>query len=143
VPLRDLLNDEQRNEKLRCTFGSSVHFDYSHTHIDSEGIDLLNKVAAETQVGSKIESMFKGEAINATEGRKVWHVKLREGLNGEQDETTKMVNEVRQKIRAFTTKVRSGDFKGYTGKPLRNFVCIGIGGSYLGPEFVYEALRYE
>jgi len=89
--------------------------------------------------------MFSGEAINATEGRKVWHVKLREGCyNGDhQDETTKMVDEVRQKISAFTTKVRSGDFKGYTGKPLRNFVCIGIGGSYLGPEFVYEALRYE
>jgi len=48
------LNDEQRNEKLRSSFGSSVHFDYSHTHIDSEGIDLLNKVATETQVGNKI-----------------------------------------------------------------------------------------
>jgi len=54
IPLRDLLNDEQRNEKLRSSFGSSVHFDYSHTHIDSEGIDLLNKVATEAQVGNKI-----------------------------------------------------------------------------------------
>ena len=86
--------------------------------------------------------MFEGEKINTTEKRKVWHMMLRHadaGLN----EATKDVHEVRDKIEAYSKAVRTGERRGYTGKKLVNFVCIGIGGSYLGPEFVYEALRFE
>lgn len=97
---------------------------------------------------SKIEAMFSGTKINSTEKRSVLHVALRMSrdqkleVDGEGD-VVKAVWEVRDKIEQFSIKVRTGEFKGYTGKDLKNVVVIGIGGSYLGPEFVYEALRYD
>ena len=92
--------------------------------------------------------MFNGTKINLTEKRSVLHVALRMSkeqkldVDGEGD-VVKAVWEVRDKIQKFSEKVRSGDFKGFTGKDLKNVIVIGIGGSYLGPEFVYEALRYD
>ena len=91
--------------------------------------------------------MFKGEKINFTENRSVLHVALRmakgQSLEISGEDVVESVWEVRDKIEDFSTRVRSGDFKGYSGKILKNVVVIGIGGSYLGPEFVYEALRYD
>lgn len=85
--------------------------------------------------------MFAGEVVNPTEGRQVWHVKLR--TQQAESQTERDVLGVQQAIAAFTEKVRSGALVGYTGKPIMNVVAIGIGGSYLGPEFVYEALRFD
>lgn len=92
--------------------------------------------------------MFKGEAINTTEKRSVLHVALRMPKDQSleipnEGDVVKSVWDVRDRIEQFADKVRSGSFKGYSGKELKNVVVIGIGGSYLGPEFVYEALRYE
>ena len=108
----------------------------------------LLEVAKEAEVSSKIGKMFAGEKINSTEKRSVLHVALRMDktesleLEGEGD-VIKAIWEVRDKIEDFSNRVRNGTFKGYSGKPLANVVVIGIGGSYLGPEFVYEALRFD
>ena len=91
--------------------------------------------------------MFSGEKINSTEGRSVQHVALRKPKGSthvvDGTDVVKDVHEVLDRIGAFTNKVRSGEFTGYTGKKLRNVVAIGIGGSFLGPEFVFEALRHD
>ena len=97
---------------------------------------------------NKIDDMFKGEQINPTEKRSVLHVALRMAKDqslevADEGDVVKTVWEVRDRIQAFSDKMRSGDFHGYSGKKLTNVVVIGIGGSYLGPEFVYEALRYD
>jgi len=91
--------------------------------------------------------MFSGEKINTTEGRSVLHVALRKPKGshlkvGEQD-VVKDVHETLDRIKAFSEQVRSGAFKGFTGKKIKNVVAIGIGGSFLGPEFVFEALRQD
>lgn len=85
--------------------------------------------------------MFAGEVVNPTEGRQVWHVKLR--TQQAESQVEQDVLAVQQAIKAFTEKIRSGALCGYTGKPIMSVVAIGIGGSYLGPEFVYEALRFD
>lgn len=85
--------------------------------------------------------MFRGDIINKTEKRQVWHVKLREF--GAEDAMHQEIAAVRSRIEQFSEGVRSGNLAGFTGKKLRTVVAIGIGGSYLGPEFVYEALRFS
>jgi len=85
--------------------------------------------------------MFSGAILNTTEKRMVRHHKLRTQSN--EDDIDKDVIAVREQIKDFSTRVRDGTYQGHTGKKIRNIVAIGIGGSYLGPEFVYEALRYE
>jgi len=92
-------------------------------------------------VAQSIQAMFAGEVVNPTEGRQVWHVKLR--TQQAESETEREVLAVQQAIKAFSEKIRSGALVGYTGKPIMSVVAIGIGGSYLGPEFVYEALRFD
>jgi len=91
--------------------------------------------------------MFSGDKINMTEKRSVLHVALRmakdQKLEVSGEDVVKAVWEVRDKIEGFSSRVRSGDFKGYTGKDIKNTIVIGIGGSYLGPEFVYESLRFD
>jgi len=101
----------------------------------------LSKVADEVKLNEKISQMFNGDIINKTEKRQVWHVKLRE-FDG-QDAMSKEVAQVRERIQKFSDSVRSGSTLGFTHKKLATVVAIGIGGSYLGPEFVYEALRYS
>ena len=85
--------------------------------------------------------MFDGEVVNPTEGRQVWHVKLR--TQQAESQVDRDVIAVQQAIKTFSEKIRSGVHLGYTGKPIMSVVAIGIGGSYLGPEFVYEALRFD
>lgn len=139
--LRELLQDDSRNSKLVFKFNDDAILDLTHTKIDSQGLALLEKVAEETQLKQKIHAMFSGEVINKTEKRQVWHVKLRE--QDGKDATAQEVAAVRQRIKAFSDAVRSGEVKGHTGKQLNTVCAIGIGGSYLGPEFVYEALRFS
>lgn len=120
-------------------YHDSALLDFTHVKIDSEGLDLLTKVADEVKLNEKIAQMFNGDIINKTEKRQVWHVKLRE-FDG-QDAMSKDIAHVRERIQKFSDSVRSGSTLGFTHKKLTTVVAIGIGGSYLGPEFVYEALR--
>ena len=95
----------------------------------------------------KLASMFSGEKINSTEGRPVLHVALRSEPTDEivvdGENVVPEVHKVLKQIEAFSGNIRAGTLKGFTDKPLKNIVAIGIGGSFLGPEFVYEALRYD
>ena len=98
-------------------------------------------------MNEKIEAMFRGEKLNNTEKRSVLHVALRmqesESLVLEEGDVVKNVHAVLKRIEEFSLKVRDNQVKGYSGKPLVNTLVIGIGGSYLGPEFVFEALRTD
>lgn len=104
-------------------------------------------MADETKIFEKIQAMAKGEKINNTEGRSVLHVALRkqqgETLEVDGKDVVKDVHEVNARIADFSKKVRDGTLKGKSGKQLKNIVAIGIGGSFLGPEFVFEALRHD
>ena len=138
--LRDLLQDEERNAALRQQIGDGIMLDYTHTKIDLEGLRLLNAVASEQRVAQNIQSMFAGEVVNPTEGRQVWHVKLR--TQQAESDIEREVLAVQESIKAFSEKIRTGSLVGYTGKAIKNVISIGIGGSYLGPEFVFEALKF-
>ena len=144
TPLKDLLQDEERNRRLTVKFDKMM-LDYTHTKIDSKGLDLLVKVARSAELDEKIADMFSGEKINTTEGRKVLHTKLRQDISKEKwlDEDDLAVREVQERIKQFSTDVRNEKHIGYTGKKLRNIVSIGIGGSSLGPEAIFEALRTD
>ncbi|KAG5176618.1 Phosphoglucose isomerase [Tribonema minus] len=144
--LRDLMQDEARCAALTAQHGD-ILLDFSRQRVTSETMDMLFNLCEAADLEGKRAAMFGGEKINTTEGRAVFHVALRaprdatmcvDGKNVIPD-----VHEVLDRIGDFATRVRSGEFKGCTGKPLRNVVSVGIGGSYLGPEFVYEALRTD
>lgn len=128
---------------------SGITLDFTHAKLDLPGLEKLTSIAKEANLSSKIDSMFKGEKINITEKRSVLHVALRmskdKKLEVEGEDVVKLVHETADKIKVFSQKIRAGEqgYRGYSGKKLRNFVVVGIGGSYLGPEFVYEALRYD
>eukprot|EP00349_Pseudokeronopsis_sp_Brazil_P011923 CAMPEP_0202977456 /NCGR_PEP_ID=MMETSP1396-20130829/84257_1 /ASSEMBLY_ACC=CAM_ASM_000872 /TAXON_ID= /ORGANISM="Pseudokeronopsis sp., Strain Brazil" /LENGTH=376 /DNA_ID=CAMNT_0049716201 /DNA_START=109 /DNA_END=1238 /DNA_ORIENTATION=+ len=125
-------------------------FDYTHTKIDAEGVELMKKVVEETHLWEKVDRMFSGAKINNTEKRSVLHVALRKQQNeslvppdSNEGDVVKNVHKVLDQIKAFSSLVREGAAKGYTGKALTSTIVIGIGGSYLGPEFVFEALRHD
>ena len=142
--LRDLLKDDARNEKLKIQT-DDILFDLSHEKIDEKALNLLKELAAEAKIKEQFEKMYSGEKINTCENRSVLHKALRmdksQSLVVDGTDVVKEVHEVLERIKAFSAKVRSGEFKGFTGKKLKNFIPIGIGGSYLGGNFVYEALR--
>lgn len=123
-----------------------IYFDYSKNIIDDETVGLLISLAEESELAARIEAMFSGEKINTTENRAVLHVALRapkgaevlvDGRNVIPD-----VHEVLDRMAGFSERVRSGEWKGHTGKRIRNIINIGIGGSDLGPVMAYEALRH-
>lgn len=123
-----------------------IYFDYSKNIIDDETVRLLISLAEESELAARIEAMFSGEKINTTENRAVLHVALRapkgaevlvDGRNVIPD-----VHEVLDRMAGFSDRVRSGEWKGHTGKRIRNIINIGIGGSDLGPVMAYEALRH-
>ncbi|GHO78826.1 glucose-6-phosphate isomerase [Ktedonobacter sp. SOSP1-85] len=146
VHLRDLFaEDPKRGERL-STEAAGIYLDYSKNRITSETLDLLLKLADEVGLRERINAMFSGEKINVTEQRAVLHVALR----APKDQVIKVdghnvipeVHEVLDKMTDFSNKVRNGEWKGYTGKRIRNIVNIGIGGSDLGPDMAYQALRH-
>ncbi|GHO62081.1 glucose-6-phosphate isomerase [Ktedonobacter sp. SOSP1-52] len=146
VHLRNLFaEDPKRGERL-STEAAGIYLDYSKNRITSETLDLLLKLADEVGLRERINAMFSGEKINVTEQRAVLHVALR----APKDQVIKVdghnvipeVHEVLDKMTDFSNKVRSGEWKGYTGKRIRNIVNIGIGGSDLGPDMAYQALRH-
>ena len=136
--------DPDRFNKFSFKF-NDVLVDCSKNRITAETLSLLIDLADETGVREAIESMFKGEKINATENRAVLHIALRNRTNGpilvDGEDIMPEVNAVLQKIKTFSRQIISGDRKGYTGKKFTDIVNIGIGGSDLGPVMVTEALR--
>jgi glucose-6-phosphate isomerase len=144
--LRDLFADDPgRGERLSLE-AAGLFLDYSKNRITDETVSLLVALAEECGLRSRIDAMFRGEPINNTEGRAVLHVALRAPrgasivTNGEN--VVPKVHAVLDAMAAFAGRVRSGDWKGHTGKPVRAIVNIGIGGSDLGPVMAYEALRH-
>src|SRR5580704_3383151 len=145
VHLRDLFaNDSSRAEKFNAE-GAGVFLDYSKNRITAETVTLLLKLAADRGVAQRRDAMFRGEKINITEKRAVLHVALRaprtEKIFVDGVDVVPEVHAVLDKMAAFANRVRSGEWKGHTGKKIKTVINIGIGGSYLGPEMAYSALR--
>jgi glucose-6-phosphate isomerase len=143
--LRDLFaKDPGRGERLNAE-GAGVFLDYSKNRITDETLKLLLNLAEQSNLRARIEGMFRGDKINVSENRAVLHVALRAPLGSEivvdGKDVVPEVHETLDKMSAFSERVRSGDWRGYTGRRIRNIVNIGIGGSDLGPVMAYEALR--
>jgi glucose-6-phosphate isomerase len=146
VHLRELFaGDPTRGERLVAE-AAGLRLDYSKNRITDETIGLLAQLARESGVAERREAMFKGEHINGTEDRAVLHVALRmpreRSLIVEGVDVVAEVHGVLDRMSAFAERVRSGEWRGHTGKPIHNVVNIGIGGSDLGPVMAYEALRH-
>src|SRR5438309_5158080 len=144
--LRDLFaHDPKRGERMTVE-AAGVFLDYSKNRIDDETLRLLVALAEECGLRERIEAMFRGEKINVTEGRAVLHVALRaprgESIVVDGRDVVPEVHEVLDKMAGFAERVRGGEWRGQTGKRIRNVVNIGIGGSDLGPVMAYEALRH-
>ena len=144
--LRELFAaDETRGERL-VVEAAGLYLDYSKNRITDETVPLLGALAEQSGLPDRIEAMFSGERINVSENRSVLHVALRmpksASLIVDGVDVVKQVHEVLDRMSAFSDRVRSGEWKGHTGKPIRNVVNIGIGGSDLGPVMAYEALRH-
>ncbi|KAL8424464.1 hypothetical protein Efla_005020 [Eimeria flavescens] len=144
--LRDLVKDEARNARMFREF-RGICMDFSRQLLDAEGLDALLQLAKERQVMEQVQRMFSGEKINSTEKRSVLHVALRmpkgQQLTVGGQDVVADVHAVLQQIREFADKIRSGALKGATGEALTNLICVGIGGSYLGSEFLVESLKTE
>lgn len=144
--MRDLFAmDDQRFSKFSIEFGDLL-FDYSKHRITEETMILLVKLAHASGIKEMAEAMFKGEKINWTENRAVLHTALRNRENTpikvDGKDIMPEINAVLNKMQKFCDRVRSGEWKGYTGKKIRNIVNIGIGGSDLGPVMITEALKH-
>ncbi len=146
VHLRELFaRDPNRGERLVAE-GAGLYLDYSKHRVTDRTLELLLALAAQAGLGGRIEAMFKGERINVSENRSVLHVALRmpqdASLIVDGVDVVQQVHAVLQHMSQFSERVRSGAWTGHTGRPLRNVVNIGIGGSDLGPAMAYEALRH-
>ena len=143
--LRDLFADDPGRAERFSAEGAGLFLDYSKNRITDETLRLLLRLAEERGVMKRRDAMYAGEKINTTERRAVLHVALRapRGTHIEVDgaDVVPGVHRVLDAMSAFATRLRSGAFVGHTGKQIRNVVNIGIGGSYLGPEMAYRALR--
>ena len=144
--LRDLFAaDSKRGERLTAE-AEGVFLDYSKHRITDETLKLLRELAEQSGVAARRDAMFRGEKINITENRAVLHVALRapktESILVDGVDVVPEVHAVLDKMAAFAEQIRSGAWLGYTAKPIKNIVNIGIGGSDLGPVMAYEALRH-
>jgi glucose-6-phosphate isomerase len=144
--LRDLFaEDPGRGERLTAE-GAGLYLDYSKNRITEETISLLVQLAEQSHLAQRREAMFRGEHINVSEDRAVLHVALRmprdRSLIVDGTDVVKQVHEVLDRMSAFSERVRGGEWKGHTGRRIRNVINIGIGGSDLGPVMAHEALRH-
>ncbi|HTJ55890.1 MAG TPA: glucose-6-phosphate isomerase [Nitrosospira sp.] len=143
--LRELFADDPaRGERLTAE-AVGIYLDYSKNRITTETLDLLVQLAEECGLRERIHAMFKGETINVTEKRPALHIALR-APKGERimvggNDVVPEVQAVLNRMAAFADQIRSGLWRGHTGKPIRNIINVGIGGSDLGPVMAYEALR--
>jgi glucose-6-phosphate isomerase len=145
IQLRQLFaGDPSRGNRLVAE-AAGLYLDYSKNRVTDETVRLLVQLAKERGVADRRDAMFRGEKINITEGRAVLHVALRapRGTRIEVDgvDVVPEVHAVLDKMAAFSNRVRNGEWKGHTGKSIKNVINVGIGGSYLGPEMAYDALR--
>jgi glucose-6-phosphate isomerase len=144
--LRQLFQDDPARGENFTAQAAGVFLDYSKNRVTSETMKLLVRLAEESGLAERIEAMFRGEQINVTERRAVLHVALRapqaESITVDGQNVVPQVHAVLDKMAAFANRVRSGAWKGHTGKRIRNCINIGIGGSDLGPVMACEALRY-
>jgi glucose-6-phosphate isomerase len=144
--LRDLFKEDPKRGEKMTVEAEGIYLDYSKNRVTNETITLLLELAEECGLRKHIDAMFRGDKINITENRAVLHVALRapkgESIVVDGEDVVPAVHEVLDKMTAFCNRVRSGEWKGHTGKKIRNVVNIGIGGSDLGPVMAYEALRF-
>ena len=144
--LRQLFASDQERGKRMTLEAEGIFLDYSKNRITDETIQLLLQLAQESGLRQRIDAMFQGEKINRTENRAVLHVALRAPRGTtivvDGNNVVPGVHEVLDRMAEFSDRVRSGAWKGYTGKRIRNIVNIGIGGSDLGPVMAYEALKF-
>jgi glucose-6-phosphate isomerase len=144
--LRKLFAEDPKRGERMTAEAVGIYFDYSKHRITDETLRLLLQLAEESGLRARIDAMFRGEKINVTEKRAVLHVALRtpkgQSIIVDREDVVPQVHTVLDKMAAFVSRVRSGEWKGHTGKSIRNIVNIGIGGSDLGPVMAYEALRH-
>jgi glucose-6-phosphate isomerase len=137
-------DDPSRGERL-TVHAVGVYLDYSKNRITDETLKLLLQLAEESGLRLRIDAMFRGEKINVTEKRAVLHVALRAPISQaivvDGEDVVPQVHAVLDKMASFANRVRAGEWKGHTGKRIRNVINVGIGGSDLGPVMAYEALR--
>ena len=144
--LRQLFADDPTRGERFTVEAAGLFLDYSKNRITDDTIKLLLQLAQESGLRERIDAMFAGEKINITENRAVLHVALRaprdEKIFVDGENVVPDVHAVLDKMAAFSDRVRSGAWKGHTGKRIRNVINIGIGGSDLGPVMAYEALKH-
>jgi glucose-6-phosphate isomerase len=143
--LRQLFGDDSQRGERFAFEALGLYFDYSKNRITDETIGLLLELANQSRLRERIDAMFSGEKINVTEKRAVLHVALRtmkdESIMVDGTNVVPEVHAVLDRMTTFANHVRSGQWKGHTGKRIRNVINIGIGGSDLGPVMAYEALK--
>jgi glucose-6-phosphate isomerase len=146
LTLRQLFTDDRQRGERFAIEALGIYLDYSKNRITDETLRLLLDLADECGLRKRIDAMFRGEKINSTENRAVLHVALRaprdQSIIVDGENAVMKVHEVLDRMSEFARNLRNGEWTGYTGKPIRNVVNIGIGGSDLGPVMAYEALRH-
>jgi len=144
--LRELFAEDPKRGERMTAEAAGILLDYSKNLITDETCKLLVQLAEESGLGEKIAAMFSGKKINVTETRAVLHVALRAPKGAsilvDGENVVPQVHAVLDKMAGFSNRIRSGEWKGHTGKRIRNIVNIGIGGSDLGPVMAYEALKH-
>jgi glucose-6-phosphate isomerase len=144
--LRQLFAEDPKRGERMTAEAAGLFLDYSKNRITEQTLELLIQLAEESGLRDRIEAMFRGDKINITENRAVLHVALRApkgtSIVVDGENIVPQVHTVLGKMADFSNRVRSGEWKGHTGKRIRNIVNIGIGGSDLGPVMAYEALRH-
>jgi glucose-6-phosphate isomerase len=144
--LRTLFADDPARGERMTAEAVGVYLDYSKNRVNDDTLKLLVALAEQAGLRTRIDAMFRGERINVTENRAVLHVALRapkgQSIIVDGKNVVPEVHAVLDKMAEFANRIRSRQWKGHSGKPIRNVVNIGIGGSDLGPVMAYEALRY-
>ena len=144
--LRKLFRDDPDRGERMTLEAAGIFLDYSKNRVTDETLGLLLQLAQEAGLRARIDAMFRGEKINVTENRAVLHVALRApkgtSIMVDGEDVVPQVHAVLDKMTDFANRVRSGAWKGHTGKRIRNIINIGIGGSDLGPVMAYEALKH-
>src|SRR5580698_9335581 len=139
--LRDLFADDPKRGERLTAEALGIYLDYSKNLATDETLRLLIQLAEESNLRPRIDAMFRGEKINITEKRAVLHVALRaprgQSIVVDGENVVPKVHDVLDRMADFSNRVRSGEWKGYTGKRIRNVINVGIGGSDLGPVMAY------
>src|SRR3954451_15627058 len=146
VHLRQLFADDPKRGERLTAEGVGLYLDYSKNRITDETLKLLLRLAEESGLRDRIDAMFRGDKINITEKRAVLHTALRAPRGAsiivDGENVVPHVHAVLDRMADFANRVRTGSWKGYAGKRIRNVINIGIGGSDLGPVMAYEALKH-